>query len=229
MEGISKIARNLNFNRGREGSGSRMDRDYTERRRTMTQSIGIEQIRGVVNDSNENQLDTIQDMLYDERTDREASDKELLRAIDSNAKLLNKNFRLLNDIKDDMDMEDGFDIKELSEANKEEILNAVFSNRDMLNLLKKELVDKKEEGGEWTDRIFDKESAEKAFIDLEDHVHKENVKCYRNVQAVVEEVDEKSFVRIRKGLTAIKVLLAFALAFGIANMAFLICWYLRII
>ncbi|HCM91728.1 MAG TPA: hypothetical protein DIS78_04080 [Lachnospiraceae bacterium] len=247
MESFSKFAsrfeKNLNLNRsiqGRDNSDRlRAEREY-ERRRLEKNQVNIEQIKEVVTDSNSDQLDAIQDLFYDERVDREASGKELLRAVDNNQKLLNKNFRLLSDMKDGLDSDDGLDLRELSEANKEEILKAVFSNgdllkqvldnTDLLKTLKEELIDKKvEEEKEKEDNAFDKASAEKAFIDLEDHVHKENVKCYRNVQAAMEEMDEKSFGRLKKGMDTLKGLLIAAVVLGAANLIFIICQYLHLI
>ncbi len=247
MESFSKFAsrfeKNLNLNRNMQGRDSsdrlRAEREY-ERRRLERNQVNIDQIKEVVADSNSDQLDAIQDLFYDERVDREASGKELLRAVDNNQKLLNKNFRLLSDMKDDLDSDDGLDFRELSEANKEEILKAVFSNEDLLKqilentdllkTLKEELIDKKvEEAKEKEDNTFDKASAEKAFIDLEDHVHKENVKCYRNVQAAMEEMDEKSYGRLKKGMDTLKGLLIAAVVLGAANLIFIICQYLHLI
>ena len=237
MESFSKFAsrfeKNLNINRNTQGRDSydrtRADRDY-ERRKQVRDTLTIDQIKDAVTDSNENQLDAIQDLFYDERADREASGKEILRAVDNNSKLLNKNYRLLSDMKTDLDSDDGFDFKELSEANKEEILKAVCSNADILKILKEELVDKKtEEEKEKEDNTFDKAAAEKAFIDLEDQVHKENVKCYRNVQAAMEEMDAQTYGKIKKGMDTLKGLLITAIVVGGANLIFLICQYFHII
>ena len=119
MESFSKFAsrfeKNLNLNRNMQGRDSsdrlRAEREY-ERRRLEKNQINIDQIKEVVTDSNSDQLDAIQDLFYDERVDREASGKELLRAVDNNQKLLNKNFRLLSDMKDDLDSDDGLDLRE---------------------------------------------------------------------------------------------------------------------
>lgn len=233
MESFSKFAsrfeKNLNLNRNMSGRDSadrlRSEREYAQRRYEKNQ-VNIDQIKEVVTDSNSDQLDAIQDLFYDERVDREASDKELLRAVDNNQKLLNRNFRLLSDMRDGIDSDDGFDFKELSESNKEEILKAVFSNGDLLKQVLENtdlLKSMKEENA------FDKSAAEKAFIDLEDHVHKENVKCYRNVQAVLEENEEKTYGKIKKGMDTLKGLLITAIVFGAANLIFLICQYLHLI
>ena len=245
MESFSKFAsrfeKNLNLNRNTRDTADRIraEREYAQRRVERSQ-VSIDQIKEVVADSNGDQLDAIQDLFYDERVDREASGKELLRAVDNNQKLLNKNFRLLSDMKDDLDSDDGFDFRELSESNKEEILKAVCSNgdllkqvlenTDLLKTIKEELVDKKvEEEKEKDENTFDKITAEKAFIDLEDHVHKENVKCYRNVQAAMEEMDEKTYGKLKKGMDTLKGLLIAAIVFGAANLIFLICQYMHLI
>lgn len=230
----SKLGKDLSINKGtslnREGyDRTRIERDY-DRRRTVSNPASIEQIKDAVTDCNEKQLDVIQDFLYDERANRDSSDKEILRAVDSNSKLLNKNYRLLSDIRDDLDSEEKFDYKSLSETNKEEILEAVFSNNDILKLLKEELIDKKEEEEkEKEDNLFDKAAAEKAFIDMEDHVHKEAVKCYRNVQEAIVEQDAQTFGKLNRGMNILKALIAVTLVFGIANLAFIVCWFFRII
>ena len=247
MESFSKFAsrfeKNLNLNRNttaRDLERTRNDRELAERRRLAREQVTIDQIKEAVADSNEDQLDVIQDLFYDERVDREASGKELLRAVDNNSKLLNKNFRLLSDMKDDMDSDEGFDYAGMSEANKEEILKAVFSNADLLKqvventdlikVLKEELIDKKvEEVKEKEENTFDKAAAEKAFIDLEDHVHKENVKCYRNVQAAITEQDDKTYGKLKKGMDTLKGLLITAIVFGAANLIFLLCQYFHLI
>ena len=245
MESFSRFAKNWNFNRngasGRDASErARAEREYGERRKAAQSQVSIEQIKDTVRDCNEDQLDVIQDMFYDDRVERESSGKELLRAVDSNAKLLNKNFRLLNDIKDDMDGEEKVDIRSLSEENKEEILKAVLSNKELLDqiientdiikVLKEELIDNKvEEDNARFDTLFDKETAEKAFIDLEDHVHKENVKCFRNVQEVIVEQDAQTYGKLMKGIAVLRALVIIAMVFGAANLAFIICWYLRLI
>ena len=259
----SRFEKNLNLNRGQasrdERDRSRADRDRAEReyerRRMAANAVTPEQIRDAVSSSYEDQLDAIQDMFYDARVERDSSDKEILRAVDSNSKLLNKNNRLLNDIKTEMDSEERIDIRSLSEENKAEILKAILSNTDILKkvldntelisligdeissnkneivtLIREEIIDKKaEEEKDKEDNTFDKSTAEKAFIDLEDHVHKENVKCYRNVQNAIAEQDAQTLGKINKEFSRLKGLVIAALLFGVADLAFMICWYLRII
>ena len=222
MESFSKFAsrfeKNLNLNRGtsRETSDrSRYDRDYAEKRRIVKDQISIEQIKETVSSLNDDQLDVIQDLFYDDRVDREASGKDILRAVDNNNKLLNKNYRLLCDLKDEIDSDEKPDYEHISE---------------ILDILKEELVDKREEEKkEKEDNLFDKSTAEKAFIDLEDHVHKENVKCYRNVQAAIAEQDEQTYARISKSMGTLKALTIAAIAFGVINLIFMICQYLHLI
>lgn len=256
----SRFEKNLSLNRNQASRENQdrlraeRERDY-ERRRMMQNSVTPEQIKDLVINSNEEQLESIQDMFYDARIERDSADKEILRAVDGNSKLLNKNYRLLNDIKTDMDSEERIDIKSLSEENKEEILKAVLSNTDILKkvldntevismirekleagnaeivtLIKEEIIEKNAEAEqEKEDNTFDKATAEKAFIDLEDHVHKENVKCYRNVQNALAEQDAQTFGRINKEFSRLKGLVIAALVFGVADLAFMLCWYLRII
>ena len=232
MESFSKFASRIERNINRVSSersasdrarAERYDREYSERRRPA--SVNLEQIKDAVNNSNENQLDVIQDFFDDSRVEQDASNKEILRAVDSNAKLINKGVRLISDFRDEWEDEERIDYKALSDANKEEILKAVFSNAEILKLLKEELVENKEV----SDEVFSKSQAEKMYADLEDHVHKENVKCYRNVQAVITEQDAQTYSKIKKGLGAVKGLVITAIIFGAANLAFLVCQYLKLI
>lgn len=240
----SRFEKNLN-NLGRNQSARdnsdriRAEREY-ERRKMMAATVTAEQVKEAVSSGNEEQLDVIQDLFYDARLDREASNKEILRAVDNNNKLLSKNYRLLIDVKSDMDSEEKIDIRSLSESNKEEILKAVLSNKEVLDLLldqseiltllRQELIDNKtEEDQEKENNLFDKSTAEKAFIDLEDHVHKENVKCYRNVQAAIAEQDALTYGKISREMAKLKGIVITALVFGIADLAFIVCWYLHLI
>ena len=103
-------------------------------------------------------------------------------------------------------------------------------NAEIVTLIKEEIIEKNAEAEqEKEDNTFDKATAEKAFIDLEDHVHKENVKCYRNVQNALAEQDAQTFGRINKEFSRLKGLVIAALVFGVADLAFMLCWYLRII
>jgi hypothetical protein len=222
MESFSKFAsrfeKNLNLNRGTSRDTtdrSRFDRDYAERRRIVKDQVSIDQIRETVGDLNNDQLDVIQDLFYDERIDRESSGKEILRAVDNNSKLLNKNYRMLSDLKDEVISEEKPDYDHII---------------DILDTLKEELIDKREaDKKEKTDNIFDKSTAEKAFIDLEDHVHNENVKCYKNVQAAIAEQDEQTYAKISKSMGTLKALTITAIAFGLLNLIFMICQYLHLI
>lgn len=205
---------------------ARSDRDYSERRRAANM-VTLDQIKETVTNANENQLDIIQDFFDDDRIDREASEKEILRVVDSNAKLLNKSYRLISDFKSEWDDEEKIDYKELSEANKEEILKAVFSNAEILKLLKEELIEKKNTDEE--EKLLSVSEAEKLFTDMEDHVHKENVKCYRNVQAVIVEQDGQTYGKIKKGFSAVKALVVITMLIGAANLGIIICQLLHIL
>ncbi len=237
MESFSKFAsrfeknlvRNNNEHSSLNSRTARSDMGYRDdtRRRTENGLVSLDQIKDIVTNSNENQLDVIQDFFDDERDDRISSEKEILRAIDLNAKAIARESRTLDEIQASLseDSLDGY--KELSALNKDEILKAVFSNADILKLLKEELIDNKKE--EANEMIFDKATADKMFADLEDHVHKENVKCYRNVQAVVVEQDEKNLLNVKKNFGTVKILTIIGMVIAATNLGLIIAQILHII
>ena len=236
MESFSKFASRFERNIGRNvqdrssermsGERTRTDSGYrepSERRRSAQGSLTIDQVKEAIFNSNESQLDYIQDRFDEAHDDRNASQSEIIRAIDLSSKAISENTRTLDEIQSELFKEEKIDFKALSEANKDEILKAVFSNAKLLELLKSELVDKKiEEIKEKEENLFDKELAEKMFADVEDHVHKENVKCYRNVQAALEEQETQSYSKIRSSFNTVKILNIISIVVGAVNLGFIL-------
>ena len=67
------------------------------------------------------------------------------------------------------------------------------------------------------------------FQDLEEHVHKENVKCYRNVQASVMEQAELQMEQTRTSVGPVKGMLITSLILNVATIAILIVHLLGVI
>ncbi len=65
--------------------------------------------------------------------------------------------------------------------------------------------------------------------DLEEHVHKENVKCYRNVQASVMEQAELQMEQTRTSVGSVKGMLITSLILNVATIAVLIVHLLGVI
>lgn len=222
--------------------------DYAERddynRRPAQQSsmmgggsgMGMDNAGGGLNGR---QLEIIRDY-FDETKD---DNKEILHAVDNNAKMLDRGLDILGELKDKADRAKepaSVDftgligkLEDSGKANKETIINAIAGNTDLLNLIREELtktseavsaMGDEEEGGE----ALDREEIEKLFSDLQDHVHKENVKCYRNVAGALEEqekrADEKS-----GGLGVVKIFSIIQLALTVLNIVLLALYIFRVI
>ena len=65
--------------------------------------------------------------------------------------------------------------------------------------------------------------------DIEEHIHKENVKCYRNVQASVMEQSELQMEQTRNSVGAVKGMLITSLILNVATIAILIVHLLGVI
>ena len=187
------------------------------------------------------QLDIIRDY-FDEAKD---DSKEILHVVGNNSKMLDRSLDILGELKDKAersgDSKAAVDFsgpiasfEELSKKNKEEIVSAIAGNADLLNLLKEEIKKNSEaisaassaEGGE--KEAADKEELEKYFADLTDHVHKENVKCYRNVAGALEEQEKKTEEKL-SGLGMVKIFSIIQLALIVVNVVLLALYIFRVI
>ncbi|MBQ8969732.1 MAG: hypothetical protein IJ073_00245, partial [Lachnospiraceae bacterium] len=64
--------------------------------------------------------------------------------------------------------------------------------------------------------------------DLTDHVHKENVKCYRNVAGALEEQEKKTEEKL-SGLGMVKIFSIIQLALIVVNVVLLALYIFRVI
>ena len=185
------------------------------------------------------QLEIIRDY-FDEAKD---DSKEILHAVDNNAKMLDRSLDILGELKDKagrtVEQAPPVDFSgpltsviDSGKANKEEIVAAIAANAELLNLIKEQAaknaeaissIDIGEEGGG-----IDKEELEKYFSELTDHVHKENVKCYRNVAGALEEYDKKSEEK-GSGIGVVKVFSIIQLALTVLNIVLLALYIFRVI
>ncbi len=201
-------------------------------------SVGNAQSQGGINGR---QLEIIRDY-FDEAKD---DSKEILHAVDNNSKMLDRSLDILGELKDKagktveqapppvVDFSGPLaSIIDSGRANKEEIVAAIAANTELLNLIKEQAaknaeaissIDIGEEGGG-----LDKEELEKYFSELTDHVHKENVKCYRNVAGALEEYDKKSEEK-GSGIGVVKVFSIIQLALTVLNVVLLALYIFRVI
>ena len=223
----------------RDDRDDRYDRDEPDERSSRRapsyggDSVQIDDIANAVDKSNGKQLEVIADCFDDVKDEVVASEKEILKAIDR--------------IADSADAARGQYVNAapaqpaIDPAMKEEILAAVFSNTNLLNSIR-ETLDKKEQDELAKQAEIPAEAEEEApakdplkealgelYNNLEDHVHKENVKCYRNVQAALTEQGTQIVGQNKKSLTFLKIFAIINLALTVVNIALLVCFLFGII
>lgn len=223
------------YDRGMDRA-DRYDRDEIDERNSRRApsyggDVQIDDIAKAVEQSNSKQLEVISDCLEDVKDEVYASEKEILKAIDR--------------ISDSVDSSRGQYINvapqqpAIDPAMKEEILAAVSGNTNILNYIR-EILDKKEQEAipaEETQEPVNEEPAAdplKAMLtelynNMEEHVHKENVKCYRNVQAALQEQSEQVAGNSKKSSSFVKIFLILNLVFTVANIALFVCYLLNLI
>ncbi len=185
----------------------------------------INEIANVIEQSNSKQLEIFADCIDDVKDEVFASEKEILKAIDQVAASANgagRSSRLQESVTAQMDP-----------ASKEEILRAVANNTDLLRAIQEVLNKKEAEAAAPAPEENAPAEAEEAkqekpagpltaaltqyYNNMEEHVHKENVKCYRNVQAAITEQGTQIVEQNRKSLTLIKIFVIISTVLGLVN------------
>lgn len=130
-----------------------------------------------------------------------------------------------------------------SSMEKEEIIGAIGDNRALLNMIRQDIisgfsqarVDEIAETGaqdEAQSNVLTSEDADRYFSNLEEHVHKECVKCYRNVESKLEEQNLETIKKIEKKLSSLSigtVLAIVSLVFNIITLGLLVCYIFNLI
>lgn len=228
----------MGSDRGGRDRYDRMDRgDMGERSSRRGASYGsdglqIDDVADVIEQSNSKQLEVFADCIDDVKDEVFASEKEIMKAIEQIADGASKAPRT-NDAPAPQ--------VAIDPAMKEEILAAVFSNTNILNTIR-EMLEKKDEKPEAPQAEAPTEgAAEEApkdpfkaalaeyYNNMEDHVHKENVKCYRNVQAALTEQGTQIVDQNKKSLGFLKIFAIVNLVLTVVNIALLACFIFGII
>lgn len=225
----------------RQERPDRMERQDMGMERSMRRSpsydldgLQIEDIADVVEQSNSKQLEVFADCIDDVKDEVFASEKEIMKALDQVAASVSGGGRgrMQESVTAQMDP-----------ASKEEILRAVAGNTDLL-LAIREVLDKKEPEpvaapevpeaeGEKPEEAAPEAAADpmttalsKYYSDMEEHVHKENVKCYRNVQAAITEQSSQVVEQNRKSLTLLKIFTIASTVLTLVNIVLLLGYIL---
>jgi predicted transcriptional regulator len=116
---------------------------------------------------------------------------------------------------------------------RDEIITAVGDNRAILNMIRQDVLNgfakNAEEDQEEKIIPLSAEEADKYYKELEDHVHKECVKCYRNVQQALTEQNAEANTGITKSVAGMRIMVLITLLFSVAAVALQVCGILGIL
>ena len=231
----------MGSDRGGRDRYDRMDRadrgDMGERggRRSASydsDGVQIDEIAEIIEQSNSKQLEVFADCIDDVKDEVFASEKEIMKALEQISDGAGRN-QHVNEVPAAPQVA-------IDPAMKEEILAAVFSNTNLLNSIR-ETLEKKDEKPEAPQAEAPTEGTEEEpkdplkvalaefYNNMEDHVHKENVKCYRNVQAALTEQGTQIVDQNKKSLGFLKVFAIVNLVLTVVNIALLACFIFGII
>ncbi|MBO4267132.1 MAG: hypothetical protein J5910_08085 [Lachnospiraceae bacterium] len=105
---------------------------------------------------------------------------------------------------------------------KNEIIGAIGDNRAILNMIRQDVLNgfakNSEEEEEGTPTPFTAEDAEKLYKELEDHVHKECVKCYRNVQSALAEQNTEESNGLSKSVSGLRIMVLVTLILNVVSL-----------
>ena len=227
------------FERPSERERSDYDRydraERVERGRRSSSDMDLGSLGDVIDKSNKNQLDVIADLFDEAKDDRLASEKTIVRAVDDNAQMLSDIAKALKSLQDNQgeaaqlpssagEKEEFFDEPSVDPSAKDEILKVAADNKQLLTLIRQDVITISQNQAQDTAAVVNEpvdipdfllaSAAEQYYKDMEEHVHKENVKCYKNVQAAITEQGGASVKEFIKSLTGIKVMSILSLVFS---------------
>ena len=234
----------------REDRFERDDRDYYDRDRSRRSSRDMSDSGAseAIEKSNRDQLNKIADYFDEAREDRLESEKNIMRAVDDNAQMLAGIAESLKNINSSpvavaapVEAEEYFDEPSVDPSAKDEILKVVADNKQLLTLIRQDMITVTQRQADEASRasapaqmvdvpdFLLAERAEELFRGLEEHVHTENVKCYRNVQASLQEQNGEIVKEFTRSLTGIKIVSILSLVFTIVTMVLLAAFIFGII
>ncbi len=110
---------------------------------------------------------------------------------------------------------------------KNEIIGAVGDNRAILNMIRQDVLNgfarNEESDEEAKPAPLTSEDAANYYSQLEDHVHKECVKCYRNVQQALTEQNAEANGGVEKSVAGLRIMVLISLLLGFVSVALQVC------
>lgn len=117
---------------------------------------------------------------------------------------------------------------------KDEILSAVGDNRALLNMIRQDVLNslakpaEENEETEETPELLSKELGEKHFQSLEELVHSECVKVFKNLKKTYEEENEKNVSETKKAISSMRLFIISSLALDAVAVIILVLQFLGI-
>ncbi len=191
------------------------------------EGVSIDDIANVIEKSNSKQLEVFADCIDDVKDEVYASEKEIMKALDQIASSTSSARTSLRQAEPAA--------AQMDPAAKEEILRAVSNNTELLNAIQevlKKTEEKEAEKAKETETKADAAEEPKQenqltaalaqyYNNMEEHVHKENVKCYRNVQAALSEQGTQIVGQNKGSLVFLKVFAIVSVVLTTANILLL--------
>ena len=112
---------------------------------------------------------------------------------------------------------------------KNEIIGAVGDNRAILNMIRQDVLngfaktEQESDGQEEKVVPLSAEDAGNYYHELEEHVHKECVKCYRNVQSALSEQGAEANKGLEKSVSGMRIMVLVSLIFSVLGVALQVC------
>lgn len=237
------------YNRDSRYDGDRYDDRYeSDRRRRYAYDLS-DNIEAIVEKSNHIQMEEIADCFDDTKGYINKSEETIISAIENNTSKideLEKSLTMLKSISvetaEDNKEEEFFDAPSVDPSAMKEILRAIDDNKSLLTLIRQDLInisqhqveaiksmDESEEKEVIPANYLTTEQADMLFKKLEEHVHSENVKCYRNVQAALSDHDSEGIQTFLKALTGVKVVSIISLLTSLSTLALLVIYVFGLI
>ena len=112
---------------------------------------------------------------------------------------------------------------------KNEIIGAIGDNRAILNMIRQDVLNgfsrNNEEEEEEEEKVIplSAEDASNYYKELEDHIHKECVKCYRNVQQALTDQNAEANAGVEKSVSGMRIMVLVSLLLNVALLALTVC------
>lgn len=188
------------------GAGQQYSSNMEPKRRENGENK-VDQLMGLMRDNDSKQIECIAAMFNQEGEEREQTKHEILQAVQNTGMTV-------------QDTQQSVQVMGASVQNMDTTLHNIAVAMQQMQT---------EQSYEQEPQMTIGGITQEQLQDLEEHVHKENVKCYRNVQASVMEQAELQMEQTRSSAGSVKGMLITSLVLNVATIAILVIHLLGVI